>query len=599
MSAWLGFSFSWFPSLAPEVEVHSLLLSRCRTPACNMYAQDLKSSLGLSKDPCEDLYGYVCGSWDKHAGLSSVKSTAEDRLYSSALRAVFSQKNGQRLSTVSGKVSALVRSCMNISDNVGELVQFLRERNLPWPQPPTANLLSVLMDLSANWNTHLWFHVVVSASPDSVNATEPVIEFRKSEHLLTWLAMLKTLGRTSGYHHEIRHTLQLFGVSKARGKKLLRTIKKMNILIGAVLGAAATDDDSSSLDIPIGSLSHQLTPKVSTNTWLLMFNECSLCSGRLSSADLVRIRIPRTIRAIAHLLNLEPGIEDSLALSLGFRLLQEIGWMATRAIGFSADGTLGFPELTHTRKCMEQVRDMVGTAWFTILPLPADDDGLVERIQGVLRDSALPSGPTTGSLKLPWDEDLAAFNLPDPGDSFFANWISYRQPQWNITRRESTRILRVGVSQDRDWAWEPSVSVEPELFSYPFFHSDLPRAINYGGAGRMLARELLQSGSSHPNGKGVPNHVLDTLDTTSLLASLSAFRQAEDSRTTRFLERPFSSSASRLFFVASCYVLCSAEGASQTSKARNSCNDAVRGLPEFRAAFQCASRTTVAPKTDK
>ncbi|EEC20223.1 hypothetical protein IscW_ISCW015434 [Ixodes scapularis] len=272
-------------------------------------------------------------------------------------------------------------------------------------------------------------------------------------------------------------------------------------------------------------------------------------------------------KIVDYLLSLNSDIEEGLALSVGLRVIQEIGWMAHKDIDIHLRDTAPY---RFTRRCQHQVEQMVGVAWFSLLSLPEGDNGLIKRIQSALQEIGLPHGPAEGILKGPWD--LPSLLLPVQRETFFGNWMAYTQLHWNLTKNRN--IMRMNSYQD--WTWKFNVTVTPLIFSFPFYHKDMPSAVNYAGAGRLLARELLRAAQG-------PAQLQLTTDTRSLLASLTAYRQ--ESKTPRFsLGQPHGNTKDQLFFVASCYALCSAD---QNGAARRACNAPVKGLPDFRAAFQC------------
>lgn len=479
----------------------------CHEVACLRYAKDLSSSLNQSIDPCESLYDFVCSG----RGTSSVRAGAEERLYEQALKASLWSSATSANTSVAGKIGALVRSCLAISTSgMNELVIFLKERHLPWPHRPTLNLLSILVDLSVNWNINLWFDVIVPSSHrKNGSGTVPILEFRKSRQLLAWLKMLSELGHKPQYEDNIQQTLQLFGVSNSGTRRVVPTITAMDNLISTALTPAARREQSTRTVFSIENLSRQVTPGVPTASWILLLNQCVPWAGPFSAIDVVSIDNPQVLRATDSLLSFNPDIEDNLALSVGLRVIQEIGWMAHKDVGIALIDTA---RNTFTRRCQIQVEQMVGVAWFSLLSLPAGDNGLIKRIQRVLRESGLPSGQPQNSLKGPWD--LPPLVLPDARKTFFGSWMAYCQLRWNLTKNRN--IMRVNSNQD--WTWESNVVVTPLVFSFPFFHKDLPGAINYAGAGRLLAYELLRERPERAQWKL-------TMDTRSLLAALTAYNQ--------------------------------------------------------------------------
>ncbi|KAG0414114.1 hypothetical protein HPB47_008754 [Ixodes persulcatus] len=541
------------------------LSSSCHEVACHKYARELGTSLNQSIDPCENLYDFVCGG----RKTSSVRAEAEERLYEQALTTALWSSATSAHRSVAGKIGALVRSCLAISTHgLNELVQFLKDRHLPWPYHPKLNLLSILVDLSVNWNIHVWFEVVVPSTLDKNGSVQrPTIEFRNSAQLQAWFKTLSSLGHTPQHEDYLRRIFKLLGISKSRTRKMIPTIKAMDNLINNVLLPASVREHPKAMVLSFENMSRNLTPSVSTANWIFLLSGCALWAGPFSASDLVRVKNPSILLAVDYLLSLNSDIEEGLALSVGLRVIQEIGWMAHKDIDIHLRDTAPY---RFTRRCQHQVEQMVGVAWFSLLSLPDGDNGLIKRIQSVLQEIGLPRGPAEGSLKGPWD--LPSLVLPDQRETFFGNWMAYTQLHWNLTKNRN--IMRMNSYQD--WTWKFNVTVTPLMFSFPFYHKDMPSAVNYAGAGRLLARELLRAAQG-------PAQLKLTVDTKSLLASLTAYRQ--ESKTMRFsLGQAHGNTKDQLFFVASCYALCSAD---QGGAARRACNAPVKGLPDFRAAFQC------------
>ncbi|KAL1419936.1 hypothetical protein MTO96_024873 [Rhipicephalus appendiculatus] len=127
------------------------------------YAWELQASLDVYRNPCRSLYEFVCGRWRRGAPVASVREMAEVRLRREALHSVLDSNSTQSASPedVSDRVAGLVSSCLRGKRNPSELRAFLRDRGvlLPHSNGSSHAVLSTLVDLSLNWDIHIWFQL--------------------------------------------------------------------------------------------------------------------------------------------------------------------------------------------------------------------------------------------------------------------------------------------------------------------------------------------------------------------------------------------------------------------------------------------------------
>ncbi|KAH7983951.1 hypothetical protein HPB52_015723 [Rhipicephalus sanguineus] len=521
------------------------LFSGCDEMACQQYMTALRTSINKSQDPCKNFYGFVCDGWKHQHRLLSVVDAAEDSMYKRALntvkRASHNGRNQARASSsvasVEKKVAALARSCMELSESsLQDLKRFMSEHHLPWPEKSRWDPLAILLDLSGNWNIHLWFQVNVRLSPFRVGSTEPVLKIVPSAAFRSWIATMRLfIGHPTGsarslrYRRYVRRMLRLFDVPGSRSGEIISTIEAMNKLTLERLAPAMTAPEPRIVRMSIRNLTETGTLRIPTGRLVLLFNEYLMWARRFSPNDVVQVENVGLLRSIIYILGLDVETQEALTLSLGLRVVHELGWMAHREI---ADVTLeiaGLPPSAHTRRCLVEIENAVGVGWLSLFPIHQESDSFIRDVRDVLIDA--------------------------------------------VARR------------------------------------NLPPAVNYGGAGRLIADEVLRGlfhelmyNQSHSRRNGSragyvrlsnntepsdwpPYHV----DIKALLAALSAYRLAVVQDMSSAYARLSSLAQDRLFFVASCYALCSSGNYVDPlyGDARHRCNEPLKQLSEFAAAFRC------------
>ncbi|KAH7949945.1 hypothetical protein HPB49_017534 [Dermacentor silvarum] len=145
----------------------------CSTEDCVEYARRLRQRMNTSANPCHDFHAYVCGGGDSDGGSRARKSVRRTRQQAEEIVLVLSQPSYTLLlkhaSTAAYKALSALDACMarEADQSAGLFASFMRDRRLPWPQPPgrphnLVEVLDILFDLAVNWRVALWFDVRVS-----------------------------------------------------------------------------------------------------------------------------------------------------------------------------------------------------------------------------------------------------------------------------------------------------------------------------------------------------------------------------------------------------------------------------------------------------
>ncbi|XP_065300892.1 endothelin-converting enzyme-like 1 [Dermacentor albipictus] len=614
------------------------LFSGCDEMACQLFLAAIRTSINKSQDPCKDFYGYVCDGWKHQHRLLSVVDAAEDTMYKHALNVIqqASQDSHNKaqavwsVTSVEKKVTALARSCIELSESsLQDLRRFMFERHLPWPEKSRWDPLAILLDLSGNWNVHLWFQVSIRLSPLHYGSTEPVLKIVPSAAFRSWMATMRAFtGHPTGsapwlrYHMYVRQMLRLFDGSESASGEIVSTIEAMDKLTLETLGPAMNVPEPRIVRMSIRNLTETATLLIGTGRLVLLFNEHFMWARRFSPSDIVQVENLGLLRSVVYILGLNTETQEALTLSLGLRVANELGWMAHREI---ADVTLelsGLPPSAHTRRCLVQIESTVGVGWLSLFPKHQEAESFVRDVRDVLIDDVARRSKAFLQLRAystatPSNRDsFLASVLPEPSRRarFFIDWLNLMVGRWRLQERGITNVLKPGSLLSHRWSFHGALTVTEDYFVFPLYHSDLPPAVNYGGAGRLIADEVLrglfhelaynQSRSRNNRGRtGFFEHSNYTLasdwppyhvDTKALLAALSAYRVAVVQDLSSAYARLSSLAQDRLFFVSSCYALCSSGHYVDPlyGDARRRCNEPIKQLSEFAAAFRCKAPFT-------
>ncbi|XP_077489255.1 kell blood group glycoprotein-like [Amblyomma americanum] len=610
------------------------LLPYCDSMACKTYRSLLKSSVNRSQNPCKDFYRFVCDGWRKQHRVLSVVDAAQDTMYTHALNEIendpgFAMSKNTAAASVPNvrkRIADLVASCVQYSRNsLHELKIFLAERHLPWPATSPRDLLEILLDFSGKWNLHLWFQMTLDLAPYRSGTGEPLLKIANSAKFRAWIALMRAMSGqrketqlSLRYRKYIRSVLGLFGVSESRAEQLASAIQEMDRLTLDVLGPAMADPEQKILRMSIQNMAATATPGIPTGRWLQLLNEYFAWARLFSATNEVQLENPGLLRAVAYLRGRKAETREALTLSLGLRVVTELGWMADKEI---ADGTLQLMDLpwsAHTRRCLVEVEINTGVAWSSLFPRHQGVETLVQNVRDILVSDVMRRSNATLQLSArkgreQWDIESYLVNLlpdPNPGPSFFIIWKSLMNIQWRLQQRGLNNVIRPRSVLSHTWSIYGALTASEEFFVFPLYHPELPPAVNYGGAGRLLADEVLrvlfyepfkgqqQVGQYYYVGDLNEGHAAISLpewspfhvDTRALLAAWKAYRQDLQRHSTDVHSGRSSRLADdRLFFVASCYALCSSGYymGELDGDASRRCNVATEALWEFRTAFQC------------
>ncbi|KAH6945924.1 hypothetical protein HPB50_010726 [Hyalomma asiaticum] len=146
-------------------------LGLCLSHGCRLHARLVSTMVDTSRDPCDDLEAFACSKWAPQITDKFGHSFGYGPALSALELAEWLDGFKNEISAASTELAAGRRAlaafeeCMSDSLQGGHrkrlnvLIQFMKERRITWPEPPTEAIhpLGVLLDLAYNWNINLWF----------------------------------------------------------------------------------------------------------------------------------------------------------------------------------------------------------------------------------------------------------------------------------------------------------------------------------------------------------------------------------------------------------------------------------------------------------
>ncbi|KAH9367038.1 hypothetical protein HPB48_021928 [Haemaphysalis longicornis] len=346
-------------------------------------------------------------------------------------------------------------------------------------QRKPGDLLGILVDLSVNWDIHIWFRMRIALRSRNTSA----VHIGRSQSLADWAAMVKGIRNTRKYNRGIEKVLGLLDLPREQQRETLSRVMALENLISAALGNSPVNEEP--LVDRLETMAALLTPSIHATSWLDAVRSVQPPGVNITLGVPVRVVHPSVLRALSHLLDLGPRMQDAVAEHIVYRTILEVGWMVDDRN--RRHQRLDSKPDTAAVKCLHHVKNMVGLAWFSLFPASNGDRRVKLSVLGSLR----PTLQLLTGIAAPSESSIPADVLPPLQASFFANWVTYKQARLELLSRGLYNVLGVDGVADGSWNQELNSTAEPLIFSYPFFHSDLHPIVNYAGAGRLLARSVL------------------------------------------------------------------------------------------------------------
>ncbi|KAH8028756.1 hypothetical protein HPB51_018598 [Rhipicephalus microplus] len=560
------------PVLVHGHELLSTLRAVCDSHACQRYAWELQASLNVYRNPCRSLYEFVCGRWRRGAAVPSVREMAQMRLRREAMQSTLAWNSTQSASPedVFDRVVGLVSSCLRGRRNPTELTSFLRDHGVfpnQWRSSPHA-VLTTLVDLSLNWDIHVWFQLTVDAHE---NASTRVY-IARSIDLEKRADVLRKIGKSKKYKASVEAAFRILGLPEEEIAAAAARKSSTDALVSEILKNSEAVLEMGPLDMRLETVAETFTPAAPVQAWLDALLVAAPTVVNISKNTFVRVQSTRLLGTLNSLLEFASRRQDDVAEYIAYHVFMEIGWMVDDRNATTRDRPLYFMPAKMTKRCLREVDRMTGLAWFSVLTAPHVGANFTRDLLALIA----PDVASSTDIIVPSDASVQLDVLPGPQSSFFSEWLAFRKARLELTSSGLYDILRAdGIVPSGSWHWERNLTAEPLFFSYPFFHTQLHPALNYGGAGRLIARALL--GLVTPNASEAAEELAVSVALRALRSTLGG---QEDAITN-------SAAVDQLFFMASCYAVCDAEDSAET--ARRACDAPVMKRPAFLTAFGCSS----------
>ncbi|KAH6933493.1 hypothetical protein HPB50_015580 [Hyalomma asiaticum] len=560
------------PVLVHGNELLSTLRAVCDSPACQRYAWELQASLDVYHNPCRSLYDFVCGRWRRGTALPSVREMAEVRLRKEALQSVLASNFTQTASPddVSDRVAGLVSSCLRARRDPSELRAFLRDRGvLPhqWRSSPHA-LLTTLVDLSLNWDIHIWFMVRINMHENA----SAMVHIGPSNSLEKMTYTFKKIGKTRKYKAGVEGAFRILGLLEEEIPAAVARQASMEALVDSLVKHAGAVPETGPLQLRLEIMARTFTPAIPAKAWLDALRGAVPPTVSISEETFVRVDSTRVLTTLNNLIKFGSRRRDDVAEHIAYRTFVEVGWMVDDRNDSTRERPLYFMPARMMNRCLREVERMTGVAWFSMLTATHVEGHLIHDLLTSIVHDRYPSiniiGPSEVSVQME--------ALPPPQPSFFAEWVAFKEARHELTSSGLYDILRVDGVEGGFWHPERNLTAEPLVFSYPFFHTQLHPVLNYGGAGRLIARAVHSLAS--------PNASAKAIEKWAVLLALRALRSTLGGHVDAFNN---SAAVDQLFFMSSCYAVCGAD-----DTARRTCDTPVMKLREYRSAFGCSDPVT-------
>ncbi|KAK8757165.1 hypothetical protein V5799_000136 [Amblyomma americanum] len=611
----------------PEI----LKSTACETPACVRFARRMQETLNASVDPCRDFAQFVCGGWGKTHDLAVADEALVDALLTignrlSDVRVPTAEKQDAKL-----KAHLLYRSCHSVlkgeRDELDNVRKALLEVGVVWPHTsPEPNVLSTLLrsSLALHWGAPFDVTLQEGAMGELVVVLQP---FRLFDLIRD--KFIKGSGdgqRREAYFETLRSSFRksdagLVDFDTVNGldedafsafpEKVNSfpdpvTLDSELAFEGVEYVTQALWREALSPYTPVQNPSN-ITVKTYSEAFLHKFRELWTKWAKYGKQKM-HIFVSWCIVQIAALyanqklqLNFY-RTENKAVLVQGSSCLAR-AFLIGRTEVFAGYGDdllasrsrfLAYKLMLTVRKAFERIlRRWKGfDANVTVLRRHGGAEGSLH----VLHAGFLPAGDDTA---------------PDMQDSLVHNWRNAPVPSMETgPLRDVHSTIEAGkllLMQEEDFM------LMPYAFAVPYFDEGFTGALNYAGVGGIASfamANLFYEAYREPS--GVNSSLQDTLNcmrnfyadaqdesvVNRLMLRVLAVQTSSDAYERHFSlqDIPISGlesfSPQQVFFIASCYVLCT--GGHQ-SAASAQCNEHLQHVYKFASAFSCAQNSPMNP----
>lgn len=641
-------------SVRPPMQ-HGKDAPMCPSSECVRHAELILSRVNWSVDPCSDFEAFVCSKsmppTDPYAHGTVLERFAVETWFN-YFRTIFTE--GTRRIAVGAKARAMFEACLtntgsNQTSSASLLMEFMRERKIPWPDDPLPGVtpLGVLLDLAYNWRIGIWFHLRSFKAP--TQGARHALLFSLARAAILWATYAEAVISADGYIKYWNRLHESFATypSRRNDSEILR-IRSIEQGVFHQLRRVLEDKANMPTEFSLADIAN-VTASLSSDEWIRELNKNARVPGGYAPTDLIFTNSVALLRTVDWVLR-QFSWRD-LVLHISWFFLQALAPLEDRNLLLSGDNNWASSE-RRQRLCASRVESTYRVLIRALIVSHLTDSRSRAAIDGYLREVAEiarkkvstlswvsdHSFERTASLKLQntktviWppeelltDEGLSTMyaNFSTNENSLVAFWIN---------AKEAVRILKDKPEYEQalnfplnfilpffeyDYISNEVLISAAALFS-PQYSGQGTKSMVYGGLSFSYARQLVKALNRggltvHPNGTviadswapanwsrllavrssscfGTSSNASLFTDLLALEAAYGAYEAATHGAVpARLITKVFSDE--QVFFITACLSLCNSPHTLNSSE--GDCNRAVANFKKFAEAFQCGEHASM------
>ncbi|XP_077564372.1 neprilysin-1-like [Haemaphysalis longicornis] len=429
--------------------------------------EDLKLFMGTfnqSVDACEDFHAHVCGGGEGRSDMwQDTPHVLQENWYHQAIRFLEEQK-------APAGALAIYNACLaQWSRDVGDLarvIQFLRERGMPWPAPTGGryHALDVILDMVINWAFHFFFELTLSRRPGNKRYSLLVNYVDTVRAWELWVNVTRKPCAHVGYAGDL---YRIYGAWTRTTSQLEQVLRNERSIMQIISHSARQSSNRGPLTLRMADIGN-MTPSLSASLWLTSLNK--------------HLR-PYVLHPDDELLVVGDAVGTALdrifSRYTNDQILEFVAWWFVQMYSSS---------LSHSAAVA------TSASWL-------DENARLQAAAILNRTQLEPEiwrqcGNETWSISPPLRAYIGA--IPRTFGTAFEGWIEAAKihrdhfPGWPINGSILHHNNNFYQLVNYDY-WRNSIYAHPAVLSQPVYYADGPDAIMYGGLGVMLARKLVKA----------------------------------------------------------------------------------------------------------
>lgn len=594
----------------------------CTTVACAAFARLLKSSMNRSANPCSNFGHFVCGAWRSHHSEQSVRALYYKSSLETLMRAARYVQVPPSHQNAKQQAAALLATCDSVKngerDEIDIVKRYLAEAGVEWPQRASnPDVLDTILylDVELNW-------------PAFVR----VREWQERGRSVVYITVAQS------FYVIMETNSRLSGDSKRSYFDTLYTH----------YSGRASNDAAFEEILEVEKVTAPLASLLERTKWQPM-DEATMFRSADEWRIALRKRIPTMLPIVEFTTNTAGFLKhffDTWRLQGDWKMHMCVSWSAVQYAALSASRELlqnnygktpekgfefrkmclimsyqhmgdlvfaGFDEATFFARVRDDVRDIVYAVRRSFMNRLTKKQPLAQKLDMMTHWSSVEGVFAVLEHHRYFDEDAPAPGFPDMNRTHFVpNWRKMAKA-WRLGAFVRGHLSAKDILSysffSVDWLNSDFV-LSPFALSFPLYDIELTAALKYGGLGSQVALAsavifLNRYNHSGQNDSEMAAALRRTLacierllrglperrhnifaEIASLEALVDAF-QAGDNSDQRELEGFGDYTATQMFFIAWCFMLCGVEP--------DPCSLALRNVRRFSQAFYCARGTFLNP----